>query len=315
MRVTVPRALHQGRRRIDQTRWLIALAAVLFWSCLLAVFQVGQALNAATTASIDRKPETPLLSDNVAHEIRMESVRLGNEGLELAARLAEDGGLVQRPIAWLLRDGDGEIVMRSTAPTAGTLTPPGEYEVEATYGAVRFKRQINLPPGHKLGVVFTLNVGGIRVLPRLSGIGLPATPSFTTIYAASGSAAGQLVGVSEMPGEIIRVGSGSYRIESRFSPGNVLAVTEVVVKPGRMSAVEIDHPAGLAHLAVTPARPAVSWTITDETGAELPPIPGATADVVLKPGRYTARAEIGDKTLTRSFSIGAGQSQNVVVGD
>ena len=201
--------------------------------------------------------------------------------------------------------------MRSTAPAAGTLTPPGEYEVEATYGAVRFKREINLPPGHKLGVIFTLNVGGIRVLPRLSGIGLPATPSFTTIYAASGTAAGQLVGVSELPGEIIRVGSGAYRIESRFSPGNVLAVTEVVVKPGRMSAIEIDHPAGLAHLAVKPPRPAVSWTITDETGAELPPIPGAIADVVLKPGRYTARAEFGDKTLTQTFSIGAGQSQDV----
>lgn len=315
MRVTVPRASHQGRRRSDQTRWLIALAAVLFWSCLFAVVQLGSALNAATTASIDRNPETPLLSDNVAHEIRMESVRAGNEGLELAARLTEDGGLIQRPIAWVLRDDAGEIVLRSTAPAAGTLTPPGEYEVEATYGAVRFKREVNLPPGHKLGVIFTLNVGGIRVLPRLSGIGLPATPSFTTIYAASGTAAGQLVGVSELPGEIIRVGSGSYRIESRFSPGNVLAVTEVVVKPGRMSAVEIDHPAGLAHLAVKPARPAVSWTITDEAGTELPPIPGATADVVLKPGRYTARAEIGDKTLIQSFSIGAGQSQDVVVRD
>ena len=105
VRVTVPRASHQGRRRSDETRWFFALAAVLFWSCLFAVVQVGAALNAATTASIDRKPETPLLSDNVAHEIRMESVRSGNEGLELAARMTEHGGLIQRPITWLLRDG------------------------------------------------------------------------------------------------------------------------------------------------------------------------------------------------------------------
>jgi len=313
VRVTVPRASHNGRRRNDQSRWLIALAAVLFWSCIFAAIQVNSALKAATTASIDRNPETPLLSDNVAHEIRMESVRTGAEALELAARLTENSGLIQRPIAWILRDGAGEIVLRSTAAAAGTLAAPGEYEVEATYGAVRLKRKVNLPAGHRLSVVFTLNVGGIRVLPRLAGIGLPATPSFTTIYATSGTAAGQLVGVSEMPGEIIRVGSGSYRIESRFSPGNVIAVTEVVVKPGKMSAVEIDHRAGVAHLVLQPAKQAVSWTITDEAGAEMPPIPGASADVVLKPGRYTARASIGDATLTESFSIAAGESRSIVL--
>jgi hypothetical protein len=294
---------------------MAALAAVLFWAFLFALIEIGPAFTAASTASVERAPETPVFSDNVAHEVRLESVNPGGEALELAARMTEDGGLIQRPVAWILRDASGEIVLRSKAPVAATLATPGDYEVEAIYGAVRLKRPVSLPAGQKLSIVFTLNVGGIRVLPRLAGIGLPATPSFTTIYAVSGSAAGKLVGVSEMPGEIIRVGSGAYRVESRFSPGNVLAVAEVTVKAGRMSAVEIDHPAGLAHLVLQRARDDVSWIVTDEMGDELPPIAGPTADVVLKPGRYTARAAIGDEVLTRDFTITAGQSQDVVLGN
>jgi len=310
------RALQVSRRWSEAIRWMAALAAVLFWALLFALIEIGPAFTAATTASVERAPETPVFSDNVAHEVRLEGVNPGGEALELSARMTEDGDLIQRPVAWILRDAAGEIVLRSTAPVAATLATPGDYEVEAIYGAVRLKRPVSLPPGQKLNVVFTLNVGGIRVLPRVAGIGLPITPpSFTTIYAASGSAAGKLVGVSEMPGEIIRVGSGAYRVESRFSPGNVLAVADVTVKAGRMSAVEIDHPAGLAHLVLQPANDAVSWTITDEMGDELPPVGGAIVDVVLKPGRYTARAAIGNEVLTRDFTVTAGQSQDIVLGN
>ena len=78
-------------------------------------------LTAATTASIDRGLKRRFFSDNVAHEIRMESVKPGSEALELAARMTEDGGLIQRPVAWILRDAAGEIVLRSTAPVAATL--------------------------------------------------------------------------------------------------------------------------------------------------------------------------------------------------
>jgi hypothetical protein len=82
-----------------------------------------------------------------------------------------------------------------------------------------------------------------------------------------------------------------------------------------MSAVEIDHPAGLAHLVLQPANDAVSWIITDETGTELPPVGGAIVDVVLKPGRYTARAAIGNDVLTRDFTVTAGESQDIVLGN
>lgn len=308
MHAFILRASQRYRRRSEASRSVFALAAVLSLALL-----AGPACPATSTASIEKNRELPLLSDNVAHEIRIEWVTQGSESFEFAARLSEEGGLIQRPIAWILRDSGGQVVAKSNEPVADISAAPGDYEIDATYGTVRLKRTVSLLAGQKLSVIFTLNVGGIRVLPRLAGIGLPTTQSLTSIYAASGTANGQLVDISEMPGEIIRVGSGTYRIESRFAPGNVVAVAEVVVKPGRMSAVEIDHRAGLAHLSLRQPSADAYWTIVDESGGELAPIAGDTADVVLKPGKYTARATISGVDQTVTFSIAAGQRRDILI--
>ena len=147
-----------------------------------------------------------------------------------------------------------------------------------------------------------LDAGGIRVLPRLQDLGLPATPSKSLIFALTGLRKGQLVASSTTPGEVLRVPSGDYRIESRFEPGNAMAVTDVTVRAGLMSAVEIDHKAGLARLSFVGAPDAqVSWRVADDDGSSLPAIEGLSADVVLKPGSYTATAQIGGETLTANL--------------
>ena len=93
----------------------------------------------------------------------------------------------------------------------------------------------------------------------------------------------------------------------------MVAVAEVVVKPGRMSAVEIDHRAGLAHLALRQPSADAYWTIIDDHGGELAPIAGDTADVVLKPGNYTARATVAGVDQTVTFSIAAGQRRDILI--
>jgi hypothetical protein len=119
-----------------------------------------------------------------------------------------------------------------------------------------------------------------------------------------------------MPGEILRVEAGDYRIESRFAAGNAVAVADVHVKPGVMSAVEIDHAAGLARLSYVGAPDtAVSWLVTDDKGEALPAIDGLSASVILKPGTYIAKAQIGDEFLTASFDISAGQERDILLGN
>ena len=280
---------------------------------LAALLSASPASAASSTAAIDRTPEIEDSGSDVASEIRIELTRPGSEALLFNARLSEDGGLINRPIAWRVKAFGGETLLAREADVAELPAEPGDYVVEASYGAVKVARKLTLLEGQRLGVTLVFNVGGLRILPKLKQIGLPAARPFTSIYKASGIDGGDLVAITEQPGEILRLGAGSYRIESRFQPGNVAAMTEVTVKPGLMSAVEIDMSAGIARLAAPGAEDHdVIWFITDATGEALPGVPGPAADVVLKPGRYKLRTQIDGSETNSAFIIESGKISAII---
>jgi hypothetical protein len=258
----------------------------------------------------------PNFQDGVAHDIAIELVKPGDEGLELTARLSENSGLIERGISWTLRDAQGTVVYDKSTDLAAIAVPPGDYSVQALYGSASFSQTLTLLEANRLIVSFVLDVGGIRVLPRLKGLELAPTQSQSLVYALSGPNKGKLITISKMPGEILRVKAGDYRIESRFAAGNAVAVADVHVKPGIMSAVEIDHAAGLARLSYVGAPDAdVSWSVTNEKGESLPAIAGLSANIVLKPGTYVAKAQVGNEVLTASFDILAGQQRDILLGN
>jgi hypothetical protein len=278
---------------------VIALAAVV--SCSLAYAATGTGEDSTYTGS---------LGPSVAHDIRIEFVKSGREGFELSARLAEGGGTIERPVFWTVRHEDGEFIYRGEEPVADLATEPGDYVVTARYGTVTVERTIVLLPEQRLGVSFVLNVGGLRVLPRLPDLGLPSARSETRVYAVSGDASGKLVAMSTIPGEILRLGAGAYRIESRFMPGNATSTSTVDIAPGALEAVELDLVAGIVRLN---ASSTVTWTITKSSGETLPPIEGATTMVVLTPGDYRAEAMLDGRLRTATFSIAQGEIQDILL--
>jgi hypothetical protein len=306
------RAAHH--RRQDGAFKAALLAAALFLSPL--ALPPGHAETVAAADYAAKLPDLPAGDANVAHEIAITIVAPGREGFELSARLMEGGGLIERPVAWRVTDQAGETVYDAETPTADFAAPPGDYMVDIHYGAAHFQRSVSLLEGNRLGVSFVLNVGAIRVLPRLKNIGLPASPSHSRVFALSGRARGELVLQSAIPGEILRVPAGDYRVESRFDSGNAVAVADVKVKPGIMSAVEIDHAAGLARLAFVGAPDAdVAWNIATETGEPLAAVSGLSADIVLKPGTYVASARTHGEVLTAKFAIGEGEARDIILGN
>ncbi|MGE3833009.1 MAG: hypothetical protein AB7F76_18610, partial [Parvibaculaceae bacterium] len=86
--------------------------------------------------------------------------------------------------------------------------------------------------------------------------------------------------------------------------------TEVTVKAGRMSAVEIGHHAGLARFS-GPAD--AEWQISDAKGEVQSELSGSEADAVLKPGRYVVRTEIGGTARLRDFTVEDGQVVDVTI--
>src|SRR4026209_124694 len=101
------------------------------------------------------------------------------------------------PISWRVRSLGGETVYSREAQSAELPAEPGDYLVEARYGAVKIERQLTLLEGQRLGVSFVLNLGGLRILPKLREIGLPDARRFTSIYRASGIDGGILIAITE----------------------------------------------------------------------------------------------------------------------
>lgn len=284
-----------------------------FLSLVVALLLASPAIAASSTASIDRTPDIRRSGDDVGAEVRIELTRPGNEALSFNARLSEDGGVIDWPISWQVKDPDGETLLSRDADGASLATEPGDYVVEASYGTVKVERKVALLEGQRLTVTFVLNAGGLRILPRLKQLGLPAARPFTSIYKSSGADIGSLVAITEEPGEVLRLGAGSYRIESHFQPGNAEAMTEVTVKPGLLSAVELNMTAGIARLdASAVGEREIYWVITDAKGKSLPGIPGPTADVVLKPGRYVLHTRIDGAERNSAFTIEPGRVSAII---
>lgn len=285
------------------------------------LFALHTPLHAASVASSDALAKAAGtagtgIEEHVAHEIAITLVQPGREGLELAAQLMEGGGIIERPVKWRVSDLEGGVLFDSETPTADISVAPGDYQVDIHYGAAHVARTLTLLPGNRLAVRFVLNVGGVRVLPQVKGIGLPEAQSHTRVYALAGLRQGQLIAESQMPGEILRVPAGEYRIESSFDLGNTVAVTDVKVSPGRLSAVQVDHVAGLARLAFVGAPDAnVSWDVQNGSGEPMAHLSGLNATVVLKPGTYRASASTGRETLTATFAITEGEARDIILGN
>lgn len=298
-------------RRQKRAISIALLTAVLCFTGFTALAASG---GFDESAMISAPP--PNFQKRAAHDIAIEIVRPGSEGVELTARLSEEGGRIERDISWRLRDSTGAIVFDRTISIAEIKIPPGEYTVEAIYGSAGFSQRVSVLEANRLYVSFILDVGGIRILPRLKGMGLPTAQPQSLVYSLSGHNKGQLIAISNIAGEVLRVPAGDYRIESRFAAGNAVAVTDVKVKPGKMSALEINHMAGLARLSyVGAARDDITWMVTSYQGERLLNIQGPSADVVLKPGSYSATAKVGDKVLTSYFIIAEGQERTIELGE
>jgi hypothetical protein len=286
------RALHDGRNRA----WLMRCRAA------------GLALAAALCATAP--------APAAAHPVAVEVVKPGREGLELTARLTEDAGIITRNIAWKISTPAGETVFASQTGSVDISLSPGDYVVAASYGAANETRTVSLPEGARLLVSFIMKAGGLSIEAGLGANEFVAARPRVRVFARGGRNDGRLVASGLAPGEIIRLPAGRYRVESRPAAGNAAAVTDVEVKPGRVSTLAITHRAGLARLAFVGSPSAeVMWEVEDGNGARVARQQGLNADLLLTPGTYTASARVGAELLTATFRITAGEARDIMLGN
>jgi hypothetical protein len=266
MHVSLSRAREHCRGR------LLTGAALSLTGTLLAASLFTVAPHAAQRTDADALITgsiAPRTSD-VPFELRIEITSPGKEGIELAGRLSEDGGLITRPIRWkvsrALANGGiaaagSNSVLDDEQPATSLALEPGRYTIEASYGSVSLVKQIELPKGQHLGFTFVFNVGGLRTLSTVAKEPLPAPArAVHKVYAVGGPAAGQLIATSDVPGGLMRLGAGNYRLESEIEPGNTVTRTDVSIKPGVLTTLQLDHQAGIASVNTAAST---AWTIAD----------------------------------------------------
>jgi len=246
----------------------------------------------------------------------------GNEGIDLAARLTQDGGFIQRPVSWQIFERDAELgltgktVLSNKTPIVDAILPPGAYRIEVQYGYASARRDITVLPQTRVGVTFILNVGGIRTLSRVVGMNSTQyTDARHSIIALYDNKPETLIVENVAQGETIRLAAGEYRIESRFDNGNTLAVANVTIKPGILTSLNIDHQAALAKLALLSAgnKPVV-WQVQSLKSSWLKTGKNKNPSMILVPGRYLFTANIGKNQFSRTVSLAKGKATTIVLG-
>jgi hypothetical protein len=303
---TRPSTSHRQQRNVLRC----ALAAVLLLTTVhpaLTAAPITDEIDASTTQSI---------ATDTTHEVSISIVEPGTESIALAARLTKVSLNIAKDVVWQVRNAAGELVLNTTANEVESPLPPGEYVVEAQYGAVSVRESLRLAEGNSIAVSFVLNAGGLRVLSSLTGLLATDIQPKTLVYALSGTQTGKLVAHSEQVGELLKLRAGLYRVESRMGEGNATAVTDVRIRPGKLSAVEINHQAGLAKFSFVGAPDAkVTWDVRPVDGVKFSSLVGITQKLALKPGTYLAEAHVNGETLTAKFKIEAGEERDIMLGN
>ena len=300
----------------------VALILSAVSASAIYVASITSGLSAAKGTLVDPITTASVVPSPVPHELRIELTKEGTEALDLGARLHDAGGLITRPIDWKIRHlaagagPQGTVVHEASAAAISPRLKPGSYVIEAAYGYHKVAHPVTVLQGQRLGINLILNVGGIRPLSRLQHSDLPVgIDAQHAVYALSGPHRGRRVVSKAGQGHVLRVAAGTYRIESRFTPGNTVAETQVTVKPGILSSMEVAHQAGLARITVgTDHAAAVAWEIRSLNSSWSRNQTAPETAMVLAPGRYEITAIVNGTVLTEEFAIHAGENRHVRLG-
>ncbi len=243
--------------------------------------------------------------------------------MELAAKLSADGGTILRPVKWIIHGepanapGTWKKVAEREEPSPRLDLPAGRYVVQTVYDRARTARRIEVVKDRTTVMTVTLNVGALRMLSRLGANAGAAQSAEHLVYRLEGiGSKPKLIGTSDTPGALMRVSAGTYKIVSRYLPGNSVAEATARVQPGMISPVEIDHNAGVASLFAVHANDAkpVNWVVTDAEGRVVTMTDKRRPSLVLRSGTYTATATAAGVGKFRKFEVKPGDNLKVEVG-
>ena len=247
------------------------------------------------------------------------------QGIKLKAKLTAEMRPISRPVEWSVykvETGDQTLwkqvgAVRAAEPTMNL--DPGQYLVRARYGHVTASKMVEVKPRKQSDITFVLNAGGLRILSHLIFVDAPRGKQATHfIYTGDADENGmrQLIAKSQIQGDVIALNAGRYRVISRLGEANSVVSTDVTVSPGVLTAVEVNHKAGVLSLKIdddadAPSTAKTNLIVFDDDGNLVARARGDDVQTILAPGRYSITVERAGKKVTEDFDIRIGESKAI----
>ncbi len=272
----------------------------------------------------------PKLPDEVRPTflINEEPTDAGEEGLRLRGQITSATATITRPIDWTaykVEDAKADrwrkIASVETAEASISL-PPGQYVVRASYGAARAAKVLVVKPGKRIDATFILNAGGLRVVPGLAFLDTPKDISAKHwVFGASANEKGKrrLFAQSTAIGEVVRLNAGTYTLVSRFGNANAVVETNITIRPGTLTEVEINHKVGIVSFRLknppdeASGKSSVKWQLVDGKGNIIVRTDGNEMKQILAPGSYRIMVEHKGKSYTSEFMVEIGETKAVEI--
>jgi hypothetical protein len=247
--------------------------------------------------------------------------------LALSAVLAKDTPPLSSGLIWRIYDvrvqddGSYRLLHKLEEARPSITLPPGDYLVNSAYGQANVTKRLAVWPEKKIEDVFNLNAGGLKLYATLAKQPLYAEQALTfDVYSQETDQYGNRRKVisGAKSGVVMRLNSGSYRVESTYGDANATMEADVTVEPGKLTEATIDHQAGRVtfRLVEKPGGEALAdtiWQIFASDGQFVKKSGGAFPSHILAAGNYDVKVEHSGKQFAAKFTVVPGDKKQVEV--
>lgn len=260
-----------------------------------------------------------------AGNIQNKTIVMGSGRLELAASAKADGDPLDGVTFYIAKDDpespDGRLeIARSSATRPSFVLAAGTYYVTARMGTAEVRQRIGIGAGDQVKRIMPFGLARLQVAAELPAARKDTSPLarmaiHTRIFSLEGEPR-ELAYQSALSPEF-NLAAGRYRIEATIGALNVKATQDVDLKAGSTRRVALKLDANTVKLKLAPSqKPAqptdVFWELRDSQGGLVMRSSQLTPDIVVAPGRYTARLEVQDRRVEKSIDVAADGQPRVI---
>lgn len=247
----------------------------------------------------------------------------GKSGIKLRARMADNIPAIDKNIKWtvfkydLVKKSLGEKVSSLDTPSPSITLPSGDYVVRLAYDHVTASNVVSVRDEEITDATFVLNAGGLSVDAKLAFLEPPrGKQAKQWIYGKLKDKDGKPKAYARItdPKQTIRLNAGTYKLVSLFGSANSIVETEVTIKPGLLTEVEINHKSGIVSLKVPGYTSSnIPVKILDSKNKPVVTHNTKTGSYVLAPGSYKAVINHDGKNSETPFDVKEGEAKEVVI--